>query len=44
MKMDNDINGSDLVKIKITHLLKFASSFTGIEVCLYVNGKYIKLN
>lgn len=42
--MDNVLDPTNLVKIKITHLIKFASSFAGIEVHLYLNGKYIKLN
>jgi hypothetical protein len=42
--MENEIDPQNLVKIKITHLIKFASSFSGIEVHLYLNGKYIKMN
>lgn len=45
MNMENDdISPSELIKIKITHLIKFASSFSGVEVCLLLNGKYVKLN
>jgi len=33
-----------LIKIGITHLIKFADKFAGIEVHLPVNGKYVKLN
>lgn len=42
--MENEIDPNNLVKIKITHLIKFATSFAGIEVHLYLNGKYIKMN
>lgn len=42
--MENETNPNNLVKIKITHLIKFAKSFAGVEVHLYLNGKYIKLN
>jgi hypothetical protein len=42
--MENEIDPQNLVKIKITHLIKFASSFSGIEVHLYLNGKYIRMN
>lgn len=42
--MENEIDPNNLVKIKVTHLIKFASSFVGIEVHLFLNGKYIKLN
>ncbi len=41
--MENDIV-SDLVKIQISHLIKFADSFKGIEVHLPVNGKFVKFN
>ena len=33
-----------LMKMTVTHLLKFADTFSGIEVHLFVGGKYIKLN
>lgn len=33
-----------LMKMNVTHLLKFADTFSGIEVHLFVGGKYIKLN
>lgn len=33
-----------LVKIQITHLIKFSESFAGIEIHISVNGKYVKLN
>lgn len=42
--MGNETEQPKLVKIKITHLIKFAVNFAGIEVHLYVNGKYIKMN
>jgi len=42
--MENDIRPTDLVKIKITHLIKFAASFSGIEVHVFVGGKFIKMN
>jgi hypothetical protein len=42
--MENEIDPNNLVKIKITHLIKFAASFAGIEVHLFLNGKYIKMN
>lgn len=43
--MENDsIDPSGLVKIKITHLIKFAHSFAGIEVHVVVGGKFIKMN
>lgn len=42
--MENDVDPSQLVKIKITQLIRFASSFAGVEVHVAVNGKYIKMN
>lgn len=33
-----------LVKMEIVNLIKFADKFSGIEVHLPVNGKYVKLN
>lgn len=33
-----------LVKMSISHLVKFADKFAGIEVHLPVSGKYVKLN
>lgn len=42
--MEHDIDPNNLVKIKVTHLIKFSSSFSGVEVHLYVSGKYIKMN
>lgn len=41
--MDNADTGL-LLKVAITHLIKFADKFAGIEVHLPVNGKYVKLN
>ena len=35
---------NNLIKIKITHLIKFAGNFKGIEVHVYVSGKYVKMN
>lgn len=34
----------NLAKMQITYLLKFAESFKGIEVHLFLNNKYVKLN
>ncbi len=34
----------NLAKMQIAHLIKFAESFKGIEVHLYLNNKYVKLN
>jgi len=42
--MENDSPQVNLVKIKISHLVKFASSFSGTEVSLLLNGKFVKLN
>lgn len=42
--MEQAFDPSTLIKIKITHLIKFASSFAGIEVHVSVNGKYVKMN
>ena len=42
--MDSDINLKNLVRIKISQLIKFADSFCGIEVHIPVGGKYIRLN
>jgi response regulator RpfG family c-di-GMP phosphodiesterase len=42
--MEQEVDPSGLVKIKITHLVKFAASFAGIEVHVYVSGKYIRMN
>lgn len=42
--MENEINPTQLIKVKISHLIKFASSFKGIEVHVFLNGKYIKMN
>jgi len=38
------VNVSDLYKIKITHLIKFAEQFAGIEVHVLIGDKYVKLN
>jgi response regulator RpfG family c-di-GMP phosphodiesterase len=35
---------NQLIKIQVTYLIKFADSFRGIEVHIYLNSKYIKLN
>lgn len=37
-------NDQELVKIQISHLIKFADSFKGIEVHLPMNGKFVKFN
>lgn len=42
--MDKELDPTQLVRVKITHLIKFASSFAGIEVHVEVNGKFIKMN
>lgn len=34
----------DLIKIKIAHLIRFAHSFQGIEVHVFINGKFVKMN
>lgn len=38
------MENSDLLKMPVVHLLKFAETFSGIEVHLPVNGKFVKLN
>lgn len=42
--MENASDTSQLIRVKITHLIKFASSFAGIEVHVLLSGKYIKMN
>lgn len=42
--MEQEIDSSNLIKIKITHLIKFASSFAGIEVHVFISGKFVKMN
>jgi hypothetical protein len=42
--MDEIGNTEDLVRLKITHLIKFADSFAGVEIHLFISGKYVKLN
>ena len=42
--MENEFDPSNLIKVKISHLIKFASSFAGIEVHVFVSGKFIKMN
>lgn len=42
--MENESTPGQLIKVKITHLIKFAQSFKGIEVHVFLNGKYIKMN
>jgi response regulator RpfG family c-di-GMP phosphodiesterase len=37
-------NSSDLVKVKISQLIRLADSFAGLEVHIPVSGKFIKLN
>ncbi len=37
-------NSLGLMKMQITHLIKFADSFAGIEVHVYVSTKIVKLN
>lgn len=34
----------NLTRMQIAHLIKFAESFRGIEVHLFLNSKYVKLN
>src|SRR5690606_33204065 len=38
------MENADLLKMPVVHLLKFAESFTGIEVHILVSGKFVKLN
>lgn len=42
--MDESANSEDLVRLKISHLIRFADSFAGVEIHLFINGKYVKLN
>jgi HD-GYP domain-containing protein (c-di-GMP phosphodiesterase class II) len=42
--MENNADPVNLIKIKISNLIKFASSFAGIEVHVFISGKYIKMN
>jgi hypothetical protein len=44
VKMSEHKEPNNLIKIKITHLIKFAGNFKGIEVHVYVSGKYVKMN
>lgn len=37
-------NPPDLIKIKINHLIKFAHAFEGIEVHVFINNKFVKMN
>lgn len=39
-----DSESPALVKMEITHLIRFAETFAGIEVHLPVNSKFVKLN
>jgi hypothetical protein len=42
---ENDSNKADeLIKIKISHLIKFAQNFQGVEVHVLVSGKFVKMN
>jgi response regulator RpfG family c-di-GMP phosphodiesterase len=42
---ENDVNNTtELIKIKIGHLIKFAHNFQGIEVHVLVSGKFVKMN
>ena len=42
--MESEVNLKDLVRIKISQLIKFADSFSGIEVHVPVGAKFIRLN
>jgi HD-GYP domain-containing protein (c-di-GMP phosphodiesterase class II) len=42
--MDPLDNEQNLIKIKITHLIKFAASFSGVEIYIFAAGKYIRMN
>jgi hypothetical protein len=42
--MKNESSSSNLIKVKIAHLIRFASSFKGIEVHVFVDNKFIKMN
>ena len=42
--MKNEPNSSNLIKVKIAHLIRFASSFQGIEVHVFVDNKFVKMN
>lgn len=42
--MESEINFKNLVRIKISQLIKFADSFCGIEVHIPVGVKFIRLN
>lgn len=41
---ENGENQSDLIKIKVSQLIKFAESFVGVEVHLLISGKFVKMN
>lgn len=40
----NDLSNNELIKIEIVNLIKFSDQFEGIEVYLYVGGKFVQLN
>lgn len=42
--MENELDSANLIKVKISHLIKFAASFAGVEVHVLLNGKFIKMN
>ena len=42
--MENESEPENLIKVKITHLIKFSSSFAGVEIHLLINNKFIKMN
>ena len=42
--MESEVNFKDLVRIKISQLIKFADSFSGIEVHVPIGVKFIRLN
>jgi response regulator RpfG family c-di-GMP phosphodiesterase len=42
--VEADVNVKDLVRIKISQLIKFAESFSGIEVHIPVGAKFVRMN
>lgn len=43
-QVQKELDGFELIKIQITHLLRHADKFAGIEVYVPVDKKFIKLN
>lgn len=41
---EEQLHASQLIKIKISQLIKFSESFKGIELHILVSGKFVKMN